>query len=100
MAWPDLVRLVITFYLTIAIMGIGFAVMCAGPAGARAAARFFFLAPLQALLGAVSSASAIVLGTIWASVAWAINRTTQAAWRELKEVGADLRWLVRRFDRH
>ena len=95
----QLVRLLLTFYLTIAIMGIGFAIMCGGPDAAGAAARLFFLAPLQALLGSLRSAGALMLGSLWTGAVWGIKRIAQATRRELKELAADLRWLVDRFDR-
>ena len=99
MALLQLARLVLTCYLTIALMGIGFAMMWVGPPGAGAAARFFFLRPLQALLGALRSACALVLGAVSAGTGWGISGIARAIWRELKELAADARWLVRRFDR-
>jgi len=99
MALLQLARLVITFYLTIALMGIGFAIMCGGPDAAGAAARWFFLAPLQALLGRLRSAGALMLGSVWTGAVWARKRIAQATRRELKELAADVRWVVSRFDR-
>jgi len=99
MAWLELARLAVTFYLTIALMGIGFAIMCGGLDAAGAAARLFFLAPLQALLGSVRSAAALIVGSVWTALVWASKGIAQATRRELRELAADLRWLVRKFDR-
>jgi hypothetical protein len=96
---PNLARLLVTLYLTIAIMGIGFAMLLGGPPAAGAAARFFFVGPVQALVSATHSAGRMVLGTLWAGAAWGANRIAQATRREVKELVADMRWVVRRFDR-
>jgi hypothetical protein len=54
-------------YLTIAIMGVGFALMAGGPLWSGAALRFFFSRPL----------SALARGTAW--VVWSLLRVMLAA---------------------
>jgi len=95
----ELARLVLTFYVTIGLMAIGFATMCAGSRGASAAARYFFLRPLQALIGATRTGVALVLGTIWAGLVRVIIRIGRGIATELKELAADARWLVSRMGR-
>ena len=98
-AVAELVRLVVTLYLTVAIMGIGFATMVAGSNGASAAARLFFVRPVQMVWGAVLALFALVFGSVWAGLAGLLATLIRALRRELREVAADFRWLVARFDR-
>jgi hypothetical protein len=95
----ELLTLLATFYLTIAIMGVGFGTMLAGPTGASAAARFFFLRPLQALATAAQSLLLVVFGGAAAAAASLFSTLARALRRELAELGADVRWVLRRFDR-
>ena len=80
----------LTFYLTIAIMGIGFAVMFAGGKGASAAARFFFARPMQLIARTIGMAVLASLALLWRGAV----RVRKDLTAELKELAADLRWLI------
>ena len=86
----ELIRLILTSYLTIAIMGIGFAVMFAGSQGASAAARFFFARPMQWVVHTIGMAVLAGLGLLWSGAA----RVGKKLAGEFKEFAADLRWLI------
>ena len=98
-AATELVRLLVTSYLTVAIMAVGLATMLAGGSGASAAARFFFLRPQQMLLGGVLTFLTLMLGSTWTGFVSLVSMLARALRGELKELAADLRWVVRRFDR-
>lgn len=95
----ELLRLVLTVYLAVAIMGIGFGTMFAGGDGASAAARSFFLRPLQMLFAAAMKLVAMVFAGIAHGFVILGSMVGRATRREVKELVADVRWLVRRFDR-
>ena len=61
----QLLVMLIAYYLTLGIMGVGFATMFAGEQGARAAARFFFLTPVQRLVGQARVGSVALLAGVW-----------------------------------
>ncbi len=95
----ELVRLALTVYLTLAIMGVGFGTMIAGSSGARAAARVFFQHPLHFLAGKLVAFATLIMGSVWAILAGIVALLGRAARGELRQLGHDLRWLVRKFDR-
>jgi hypothetical protein len=88
----ELVRLVLSFYLTIATMGIGFAIMFAGGNGASAPARFFFVAPIHWVVSTITVAVGGIIALLWSGALRVIGK---GLGRELKELAADLRWFVR-----
>jgi hypothetical protein len=85
---------VLALYACVGVMGIGFATMCAGERGARAAARFFFLRPLQSLNSGTRRAVMIVVASICAGLGKAITLISRGIATELKELAADVRWLI------
>ncbi len=89
----ELLTLVLTFYLTIGIMGIGVAVMWDGENGARRAARLFFLRPVQWLVQRTRAALVAIVLALRTPLTRVIVRPVAA---ELKELAADSRWLASR----
>jgi len=67
----SVLALVLTYYLTFALMGIGFGTMFAGKDGAAAVARFFLLRPLQ---WAVQQARVLGIGLIAAGWRFLLHR--------------------------
>jgi hypothetical protein len=91
----ELLRLALTFYVTIAIMGVGFATMIWGSDGAGKAVRVFFLRPVQFMLASIPIVLQTVLGSVWQGLAALMRMMMRAIKRELTELGKDALWLVR-----
>jgi hypothetical protein len=71
----ELLTLLLSFYLTGAIMAIGAGLMLGGPPAAAAVARFCFLRPVIALLRGILAALRWLAGEIWVGVRSILTRT-------------------------
>jgi hypothetical protein len=89
----QLVLVVLTYYLTFSLMLVGTGLMIAGPPGASAVARFFWLRPLQAMLNALLVVLRWVLARVWQVLQWVLGRM----WRGMKWVLATSWQLLRDF---
>ena len=67
--------------------------------GASAAARLFLLRPLQVLIATAGNLAHGAVGNIWAGFIALVGGFARAIRRELKELLADVRWIVRGFHR-
>jgi hypothetical protein len=91
--------MVLGYYATAGVMAAGFGMMFGGPSAAGAMIQLFFVRPVQLVLGTCLTGFGIVLSGLWSGFVNAVSMLGRALRREFKELAADLRWVVRRFDR-
>jgi hypothetical protein len=85
----------LTLYAAIGLMAVGFAIMLGGPPTAAATARFFFIRPLQSLITGSRMLVALVAAAIYGGLVRAIAVIGRGIATELRELVADVRWLIR-----
>jgi len=95
----SVLALVVGYYAAAGIMAAGFAMMFGGPPAAGSMMRLFFLRPVQLVVGGLATGMSVVLGGTWSGFVSVVSMFLRAVRRELKELAADVHWLIRRFDR-